>query len=162
MNISADDMLEPKEDLTSVKAEQKDQTDGWNEMDIDERCIDIQGEEASVLKEEPIANEDNEASLKMTMKKGYPQKEPKKRLNTMSQNLDLLAQNRMIDGERCDDMDKKYRKFVPDFATISTPLTDPLRKGAPNTFHWVAECVVALSRIKCLLSVIQGSKLLTT
>ena len=44
-----------------------------------------------------------------------------------------------------------YRKFVPNFATVATPLTDLTRKCVPNKFEWKSECENAFSNLKCML-----------
>ncbi|GFR84441.1 retrovirus-related Pol polyprotein from transposon 17.6 [Elysia marginata] len=45
-----------------------------------------------------------------------------------------------------------YRSFVPDFAALSCPLTDLLRKGSPDRIVWSDECERSFSRIKTLLA----------
>ena len=41
-----------------------------------------------------------------------------------------------------------YRKFIPDYAEIATPLTDLTRKNAPNRVKWSEECERALGSLK--------------
>ena len=43
-----------------------------------------------------------------------------------------------------------YRKFVPNFATVTTPLTELLRKGVK--WRWSVECHDALKAVKAILS----------
>ena len=38
-----------------------------------------------------------------------------------------------------------YRKFIPDYAKIVTPLTDLTRKNKPNCVAWTAECDKSIS-----------------
>ena len=45
-----------------------------------------------------------------------------------------------------------YRKFIPNYATIATPLTDLTRKTQPNKVDWTAECEMAFSKLKELLT----------
>ena len=42
-----------------------------------------------------------------------------------------------------------YRKFVPNFATVTAPLTELLRKGVK--WRWSAECQAALEAVKAIL-----------
>ena len=44
-----------------------------------------------------------------------------------------------------------YRAFIPEFSTITSPLTDLLRKGSPEKTVWTPECQTALQRIQTLL-----------
>ncbi len=41
-----------------------------------------------------------------------------------------------------------YRRFVPDFASIATPLTNSLRKKQPETVQWTAGCEEAFQCLK--------------
>ena len=41
-----------------------------------------------------------------------------------------------------------YRKFVPNFAEIATPLTDGTKKGKPETVQWSQECEEAFNSLK--------------
>ena len=42
-----------------------------------------------------------------------------------------------------------YRRFVPQFSTIATPLTDLTKKGCPNKIRdWPQKCEVAFQRLK--------------
>jgi len=43
-----------------------------------------------------------------------------------------------------------YRKFVPNFATVTAPLTELLRKGVK--WRWSTECQAAIEAIKAILS----------
>ena len=45
-----------------------------------------------------------------------------------------------------------YRAFIPEFSTITSPLTALLRKGSPEKTVWTPECQTALQRIQTLLS----------
>ena len=45
-----------------------------------------------------------------------------------------------------------YRAFIPEFSSITSPLTDLLRKGSPEKTVWTPECQTALQRIQTLLS----------
>ncbi|GFO46156.1 Pol polyprotein [Plakobranchus ocellatus] len=40
-----------------------------------------------------------------------------------------------------------YRSFVPDFATLTKPMTDLLRKGTPERIHWSQECQASFEAI---------------
>ena len=44
-----------------------------------------------------------------------------------------------------------YRKFIPDYAAIATPLTDLTRKTAPTRVVWSADCDTAFKELKGLL-----------
>lgn len=44
-----------------------------------------------------------------------------------------------------------YRKFIPDFSTISAPLTDLTKKLAPDPVLWTTECSKAFKKLKQLL-----------
>lgn len=44
-----------------------------------------------------------------------------------------------------------YRKFIPKYAAIATPLTDLTRKNAPTQAPWDAECDRAFNRLKEIL-----------
>ena len=44
-----------------------------------------------------------------------------------------------------------YRKFVPDFATIATPLTNLLKKRQPERVLWTQECEQAFQNLKTKL-----------
>ena len=44
-----------------------------------------------------------------------------------------------------------YRKFMPQYATIATPLTDLTRKTGPNCVKWTPECHEAFKKLKELL-----------
>ena len=37
-----------------------------------------------------------------------------------------------------------YRKFIPNYSSVSSPLTDLTRKSMPNQVVWTPECAVAL------------------
>ena len=45
-----------------------------------------------------------------------------------------------------------YRKFVPQYASISAPLTELLKKGKPELVQWTAQCEEAFQTLKCKLS----------
>ncbi|GFO40607.1 retrovirus-related pol polyprotein from transposon 17.6 [Plakobranchus ocellatus] len=45
-----------------------------------------------------------------------------------------------------------YRHFIADFALISAPLSDLLRKGTPEKFQWTPRCDRSLAEIKRLFS----------
>lgn len=44
-----------------------------------------------------------------------------------------------------------YRKFIPQYATIASALTDLTRKNGPNCVVWTAECDLAFRKLKELL-----------
>ena len=44
-----------------------------------------------------------------------------------------------------------YRSFVPDYATISAPLSDTTKKSMPSTVNWSSECDRAFIRLKEIL-----------
>ncbi len=51
-----------------------------------------------------------------------------------------------------------YRRFIPHFASLATPLTD-LTKKSPSKFHWTVECEGAFTALKdmlCQEAVLQG------
>ena len=41
-----------------------------------------------------------------------------------------------------------YRKFVPHFSTLAAPLTDLIKKNAPNCVQWTESCEVAFQQLK--------------
>jgi hypothetical protein len=41
-----------------------------------------------------------------------------------------------------------YNKFIPNFSTLTTPLTDLTKKGRPNNIRWTDECQQALEAIQ--------------
>lgn len=45
-----------------------------------------------------------------------------------------------------------YRKFVPQYASISAPLTELLKNGKPEHVHWTAQCEQAFQIYKHRLS----------
>ena len=45
-----------------------------------------------------------------------------------------------------------YRKFVPQYASISAPLTELLKKGKPEQVHWSTQCDKAFRTFKRKLS----------
>ncbi|GFO13150.1 Pol polyprotein [Plakobranchus ocellatus] len=45
-----------------------------------------------------------------------------------------------------------YRHFIADFASISAPLSDLLRKGTPEKVQWTPRCDQSLAEIKRLFS----------
>ena len=45
-----------------------------------------------------------------------------------------------------------YRRFVPDFAAITSPLTDLTKKGRPNRVEWSLACQKALGTIQTILT----------
>ena len=45
-----------------------------------------------------------------------------------------------------------YRKFIPNYASIATSLTDLTRKSEPNSVKWTGDCVSAFQRLNFLLS----------
>ena len=45
-----------------------------------------------------------------------------------------------------------YRRFVPSYATVAAPLTDLLRKGAPNNLEWGAAQESAFQQLKGMLA----------
>ena len=44
-----------------------------------------------------------------------------------------------------------YRKFIPEYATISSPLSD-LTKESTQTFFWSEDCVQAFTKLNQILS----------
>ena len=44
-----------------------------------------------------------------------------------------------------------YRRFIPNYASTATPLTDLTRKTEPTTVKWTRECEVAFKKLKELL-----------
>ena len=44
-----------------------------------------------------------------------------------------------------------YRKFVPNFSKIATPLTDKLKSKEPNLIEWNGDCQQAYERLKAAL-----------
>ena len=44
-----------------------------------------------------------------------------------------------------------YRKFIPNYASTATPLTDLTRKTEPNRVNWTADCEMAFTKLKQLL-----------
>ena len=44
-----------------------------------------------------------------------------------------------------------YRRFIPQYSTIASPLTDLTKKSAPNDIEWTADCDHAFQRLKSLL-----------
>ena len=44
-----------------------------------------------------------------------------------------------------------YRKFIPNYASVATPLTDLTRKSCPNRPDWTADCEEAFQKLKQLL-----------
>ena len=45
-----------------------------------------------------------------------------------------------------------YNKFIPNFSTLSAPLTDLTKKGQPNNIRWTSECQQTLDVIQKYLS----------
>ena len=45
-----------------------------------------------------------------------------------------------------------YRKFVPQYASISAPLTELLKKGKPELVQWTSRCKETFQTLKCKLS----------
>ena len=41
-----------------------------------------------------------------------------------------------------------YRNFIPQYATIATPLTDITRKSEPNIVKWTPSCDIAFKKLK--------------
>ena len=44
-----------------------------------------------------------------------------------------------------------YRKFIPNYSSVTSPLTDLTRKCMPNLVVWSPECAAAFEKLKCLL-----------
>ena len=44
-----------------------------------------------------------------------------------------------------------YRRFISDYATIGLPLTDLIKKTAPNQVQWGQKCEQSFNRLKELL-----------
>ncbi|KAG6934600.1 hypothetical protein G0U57_016780, partial [Chelydra serpentina] len=44
-----------------------------------------------------------------------------------------------------------YRRFVPHYSQIATPLTDLTRKNQPNAVQWTDECQKAFNQLKATL-----------
>jgi len=44
-----------------------------------------------------------------------------------------------------------YRKFIPQYASISAPLSDLTRKTQPSRVNWTPECDIAFRKLKSLL-----------
>lgn len=44
-----------------------------------------------------------------------------------------------------------YRRFIKDYATFATPLTDLLKKSAPNQIKWTSQCNDAFLKLKAQL-----------
>ena len=45
-----------------------------------------------------------------------------------------------------------YRGFIPNFAQITAPLSDLLRKNMPNTIDWNEDCETSFCELKKTLS----------
>ncbi|CAM4632148.1 unnamed protein product [Lepidochelys kempii] len=45
-----------------------------------------------------------------------------------------------------------YRRFVPHYSQIATPLTDMTRKQQPNAFQWTEKCQKAFNQLKAALT----------
>ncbi|GFO08094.1 retrovirus-related pol polyprotein from transposon gypsy [Plakobranchus ocellatus] len=45
-----------------------------------------------------------------------------------------------------------YRLFIPSFSTITTPLTNLLKKGSPDMVRWSEECQQAFDAVSDILS----------
>jgi len=41
-----------------------------------------------------------------------------------------------------------YRRFIPAFAELTSPLTDLTRKGASDPVQWTDQCQMAFERVK--------------
>ncbi len=46
------------------------------------------------------------------------------------------------------EMKKDYWKFIPDFVSIATPLTDLLKNKQPERVEWTQQCEEAFSLLK--------------
>ncbi|XP_039532215.1 uncharacterized protein LOC120482205 [Pimephales promelas] len=44
-----------------------------------------------------------------------------------------------------------YRRFVPNYSDLASPLTDLTKKGAPDTVQWTEQCQQAFTQIKAAL-----------
>ena len=44
-----------------------------------------------------------------------------------------------------------YRKFIPQYASIASPLTDLIRKSEPNRVEWTPACAAAFAKLKTIL-----------
>ena len=44
-----------------------------------------------------------------------------------------------------------YRKFNPNYAGVSAPLSDPTRKNCPSKMEWSNDCEEAFQKLKHLL-----------
>ena len=44
-----------------------------------------------------------------------------------------------------------YRRFIPNYASTATPLTDLTRKTEPNAVKWTGECEAAFKKLKEVL-----------
>lgn len=44
-----------------------------------------------------------------------------------------------------------FRKFIPDYASVATPLTDLTRKSQPTKVEWTPECEVTFNKLKAIL-----------
>ncbi|XP_039513052.1 uncharacterized protein LOC120468602 [Pimephales promelas] len=44
-----------------------------------------------------------------------------------------------------------YRRFVPNYSDLASPLTDLTKKGAPDTIQWTEQCQWAFTQIKAAL-----------
>ena len=44
-----------------------------------------------------------------------------------------------------------YRKFIPQYASIASPLTDLIRKSEPNRVEWTPACAAAFDKLKTIL-----------
>jgi len=44
-----------------------------------------------------------------------------------------------------------YRKFIPQYASIASPLTDLIRKSEPNRVEWTPACAAAFDKLKTVL-----------
>ena len=52
-----------------------------------------------------------------------------------------------------------YRKFIPHYATIATPLTDLTRKSQPNKVVWTPDCAESFQKLKnalCSVPILQS------
>ncbi|KAL3873610.1 hypothetical protein ACJMK2_036706 [Sinanodonta woodiana] len=110
--MERDELLDFEQELIEQRRRQEEEEEkntGWNEVEIDETPVTIEGEEKPVLDDEPVVNQGVGAALQLAVKKGYMQKELEKKTPGIK-NTYMLAQNYSIEDKRYDDLDEKYKR----------------------------------------------------
>ncbi|KAL4237800.1 U4/U6.U5 tri-snRNP-associated protein 1 [Mactra antiquata] len=108
-----DELMELEKELLEERRrmeEEEDEPTGWNRVEIDETPVNLVGEEAAILEDEPVISKGIGGALNVAVNKGFLEAEKIRPFKMSKQMMEIAAQNYSIEDKRYDDLDEKYKK----------------------------------------------------